>query len=64
MKTHPLSSPPRGSVMITAMILTLAMGIALVSFLKLGQTTLEISNRAFHANAAMNLAESGLEQAM
>jgi hypothetical protein len=50
--------------MITAMILTLAMGIALVSFLKLGQTTLEISNRAFHANAAMNLAESGLEQAM
>lgn len=63
MKTPSLSST-RGSVMITAMILTLAIGVALVSFLKLGQTTLEISNRAFHANAAMNLAESGLEQAM
>ena len=50
--------------MITATILTLAIGVALVSFLELGQTTLKISNRAFHANAAMNLAESGLEQAM
>lgn len=57
-------STSRGSVLITAMILTLAIGISLVSFLRLGQTTLNISNRAFHANAAMNLAESGLEQAM
>jgi hypothetical protein len=64
MKTLPSPSSIRGSVMLTAMILTLAIGVALVSFLKLGQTTLEISNRAFHANAAMNLAESGLEQAM
>jgi hypothetical protein len=46
------------------MILTLAMSISLVSFLKLGQTNLNISNRAFYANATMNLAESGLEQAM
>lgn len=63
MKTASLSSP-RGSVLITAMTLTLAIGISLVSFLSLGQTTLEISNRAFHSNASMNLAESGLEQAM
>lgn len=54
----------RGSVLITAMIFTLAIGISLVTFLKLGQNALQISNRAFHANAAMNLAESGLEQAM
>ncbi len=61
-----LSSSPRdrGSLLIAAMILTLAIGISLVSFLKLGQTNLRISNRAFHANAAVNLAESGLEQAM
>lgn len=60
------SSPAaqRGSLLISAMILTLAIGISLVTFLKLGQNTLDISNRAFHANAAMNLAESGLEQAM
>lgn len=63
MKTSPLNSS-RGSVLITAMIFTLAIGISLVSFLKLGQNTLVISNRAFHSNAAMNLAESGLEQAM
>ncbi|GAB5560593.1 MAG: hypothetical protein SynsKO_22400 [Synoicihabitans sp.] len=63
MKTSSHSSQ-RGSLLITAMLLTLAIGISLVSFLKLGQNSLEISNRAFHANASMNLAESGLEQAM
>lgn len=54
----------KGSLLIAAMILTLAISIALVSFLKLGQTNLNISNRSFYSNAAVNLAESGLEQAM
>ncbi len=54
----------RGSLLLAAMILTLAISISLVSFLKLGQTNLNISNRAFYANATMNLAESGLEEAM
>jgi hypothetical protein len=60
----PPSRNERGSLLIAAMLLTLAIAISLVSFLKLGQTNLNISNRAFYANAAMNLAESGLEQAM
>lgn len=64
MKPSSFPRSERGSLLIAAMLLTLAIGISLVSFLKLGQTNLRISNRAFHANAAMNLAESGLEQAM
>lgn len=61
---QPLPNNERGSLLIAAMILTLAISISLVSFLKLGQTNLNISNRAFYANATMNLAESGLEHAM
>lgn len=64
MKTSRPLSDQRGSLLLAAMLLTLAIGISLVSFLQLGQTNLRISHRAFHANAAMNLAESGLEQAM
>lgn len=60
----PLPHNERGSLLIAAMVLTLAISISLVSFLKLGQTNLNISNRAFYANATMNLAESGLEHAM
>lgn len=61
---QPLPRDERGSLLIVAMLLTLAIAISLASFLKLGQTNLRISNRAFYANASMNLAESGLEQAM
>lgn len=54
----------RGSLLIVAMILLTAIGISLVSYMNLGQTNLRISNRAFYNNAAINLAETGLEQAM
>ncbi len=54
----------RGSLLIVAMLLLTAIGISLVSYMNIGQTNLRISNRAFYANAAINLAETGLEQAM
>ena len=51
-------------MLVVAMLLVGAIGISLVSYLNIGQTNLRISNRAFYANAAINLAETGLEQAM
>ncbi len=63
------SLPPRavrsrGSVLIVSLILCAVIGISLASYLQLGRTGLEISNRALYSNAAMNLAENGLEEAM
>ncbi|MBI4624289.1 MAG: hypothetical protein HY736_13875 [Verrucomicrobia bacterium] len=46
------------------MILCAVIGVSIVSYLGLGRTTMEISNRALYNNGAMNLAENGLEQAV
>ena len=54
----------RGSLLIVAMLLSAIIGISLVSYLQLGRTALNISNRAFYNNAAINLAEQGIEEAM
>lgn len=54
----------RGSLLIVAMLLAAIVGIALTSFIQLGQTALELSNRSFYNNGAINLCETGLEQAM
>ncbi len=54
----------RGSLLIVAMLLSAAIGISLVSYLNLSRTALNISNRAFYNNAAVNLAEQGIEEAM
>lgn len=54
----------RGSLLIVAMMLTAIIGISLASYLRLSRTSLTISNRALYSNAAMNLAENGLEEAM
>ncbi|MDP3073289.1 MAG: hypothetical protein Q8N18_23560 [Opitutaceae bacterium] len=54
----------RGSLLIVAMLLCAIIGVSLVSYMQLGKTNLSISNRAFYNNAAMNLAENGLEEAM
>ncbi|MBK8857176.1 MAG: hypothetical protein IPN11_05650 [Opitutaceae bacterium] len=75
MKTNPSFRPlpatrslrlaqTRGSVLIVSMILCAVIGISLASYLQLGRTGLFISNRALYSNAAMNLAENGLEEAM
>ena len=54
----------RGSVLIVAMLFATIVALSIASYLTLGQTNMRVSNRAFYANAAMNIAESGMEQAM
>jgi len=46
------------------MLLCSIIGISLATYLQLGRTSLTVSNRALYNNAAMNLAENGLEEAM
>lgn len=66
MKTSRLSShaSERGSLLIVAMILCAVIGVSLVSYLNVGRSALKTSNRSLYNNAAMNLAENGLEEAM
>ncbi|MDO8541397.1 MAG: hypothetical protein Q7S40_13240 [Opitutaceae bacterium] len=56
--------PQRGSLLIVAMIMCAVIGISIVSYIQLGRTALTLSNRGIYNNAAMNLAEQGLEEAM
>lgn len=67
MKTSP-SSPRlksrRGSLLIVAMIFSAVLGIAITSYIQLARTNLNVSSRAFYNNAGINLAETGLEEAM
>ncbi len=66
MKT-PISSPlrsQRGSVLVVALMLSAAIAVSLAGYLSLSRTNMKISNRALYNNAAMNLAENGLEEAM
>jgi hypothetical protein len=56
--------PERGSLLIVAMLLSAVIGISLVSYIHLSRTALNLSNRAIYNNAAMNLAEQGVEEAM
>src|SRR5688572_24931495 len=64
MKLHTTRPRERGSLLMVAMILCAIIGISLASYIQLGRTTLNISNRALYNNGAMNLAENGLEEAM
>jgi hypothetical protein len=54
----------RASVLIVAMIFSAIIAVSLGSYIQVGQTNLRVANRAFYQNAALNLAESGLEYAM
>lgn len=54
----------RGSALIVTLLMCAIIGISLASYLQLGRTSLTVSNRALFNNAAMNLAENGLEEAM
>lgn len=54
----------KGSVLILAMLLAAAVAVAIGSFLKTSSSHLKLANRSFYQNAAMNIAENGLEDAM
>ena len=62
--SHRRFTGERGSLLITAMLLAAIIGVALVSYLSLGRTTLKLSHRTFFSNDATNLAEAGLEEAI
>lgn len=54
----------RGAVLLVALLFSAAIAISLGSYLQVSRSTLELSHRALYQNAAMNLAETGLEEAM
>jgi hypothetical protein len=54
----------RGSLLIVAMLLSAIIAIFLTSYVQLSLNALNLSNRSFYSNAAMNLVDTGLEQAM
>ncbi len=62
--TNRFSDRRRGSLLIVTMLLSAIIAISLTSYIRLSRTTLTISNRAFYNNAAVNLAEQGVEEAM
>ena len=54
----------RGSVLIVALLVSALIGIALVSFLRVNQNSLNLANRSFFNTTALNLAETGVEEAL
>lgn len=54
----------RGSVLIVSLLISAVIAIALASYLKLGANAMQLSHRALYSNAAINLAETGLEEAI
>lgn len=54
----------RGSVLIVALILAAGIAIALGSFITLNQSSLKLAHRTFYSGAALNLAETGTEEAL
>ena len=57
-------SSRRGSLLIVTMIFAAVIGISLASYIRLAGTALRTADRSFYANSAVDLAESGIEQAM
>ena len=65
MKTTLLQSDSRrGSILIVALLLSAVIGISLVSYINLSRTAMTVSNRGVYSNAAVNLAEEGIEESM
>ncbi len=54
----------RGSMLLTAMLLSLAIGLGLVGYLNLSRNSLKLSQRTYYLNCTANLAEAGLEEAV
>lgn len=54
----------RGSVLIVALLLAVGIAIALGSFISLNLNSLKLAKRTFYSGAALNLAETGSEEAI
>ena len=58
--------PPRrrrGSLLITAMLVSTAVGLGLAGYITLSSRSLHLAQRTFYLTDAANLAEAGLEEA-
>jgi Tfp pilus assembly protein PilX len=56
--------PQRGSALLTALIFAIIIIVTLVSSISLSNNSLKLAHRTFFADAANNLAETGLEEAV
>ena len=56
--------PERGSLLIAAMLVSALIAISLGSYIKLATNSMSLANRSFYQNAAVNLAEVGIEEAI
>lgn len=54
----------RGSVLIVAAIMAIIIAIALTSYVQLAGNSMKLANRSFYFNGAMNLVDTGIEQAL
>ncbi len=54
----------RGGVLVTAVVLSTGVALALGTFVSICVQTSRLSNASFNANSALNIAEAGLEEAM
>ncbi|MDO8540548.1 MAG: hypothetical protein Q7S40_08955 [Opitutaceae bacterium] len=61
---NPKPNSRRGSILVVAMLFGTLMVVALSSYVALNTHSLKMANRSFYASEAMNMAESGLEEAV
>lgn len=61
---RPSAAADRGSLLITALLLSTVIALGLAGYLHLSRNALGLSQRTFFANDASNLAEAGLEEAI
>ena len=54
----------RGSLLLVVLLFAAVIGLSLTSYLRLATTSLRTANRGFYTTAAMDLAQSGVEEAM
>ncbi|MBI5382777.1 MAG: hypothetical protein HZA31_12835 [Opitutae bacterium] len=53
----------RGGLLVTALLLAALIALGLAGYLQVSRSSLGLAHRTFFANAALNLAEAGLEEA-
>lgn len=65
MRTSPrFARRQRGSILLVALLLCAIVGVSLGSYLSLSRNSLQLANRSFFHGAAINLAETGIEEAV
>lgn len=54
----------RGTILIVALLLSAAIAVSIGSYLRLTTNAIKLSTRTFYSNTAMNMAETGVEEAV